>query len=211
MAVAGTSHRTPPRGIIPDRIETGDCITMDRSNDTAGTIRHQAKKRQVYPLLDCAAEATTRPNDEARDDEMTGIPDNVAFQTYVIFRCNRWGTYERWFESAGIRESKPKAVRSWWGQVVLNANVAQDWFDPRDICPVDILEALETRACVRSLPPMLRDVIVQEHVMHGTQQQKAETLKISRTTFWRHCQRAYVLLLGRFNDAGAGLDISDEE
>jgi hypothetical protein len=137
------------------------------------------------------------------------MKSNIAFNTYIIYRCNRWGTYERWYEGSGIRESKPKRVRSWWGPVVLDGNVKQDWRDPRDICPVDIAEALETRASVYGLPYLLRDVLIQEHVKVSTQEQKAVALKFSRTTFWRYRELAYARLLGRLNDAAIGL-LADE-
>jgi hypothetical protein len=137
------------------------------------------------------------------------MKSNIAFNLYIIYRCNRWGTYERWYENAGIRESKPKAMRSWWGPIVLDGNVKQDWRDPRDVCPVDVAEALETRASVYGMPHVLRDVMIQEHVRHGTQEQKAIALKISRTTFWRYRELAYAHLLGRLNDAGSGL-LTDE-
>lgn len=91
---------------------------------------------------------------------------------------------------------------------MLDGNVEQGWRDPRDVCPVDIPEAIETQRCVDALPQSLREVIIQEHVMRGTQAQKALALKIDRVTFWRRCQRAYPLLLGLFNDAGAGLDLA---
>ena len=51
--------------------------------------------------------------------------------------------------------------------------------------------------------------MIQEHVLQGTQRQKANALEIDRTSFWRRCERAYQLLLGMFNDAGAGLPIEE--
>lgn len=209
MAVTGTSHRTPPRGIIPNRGETGDRITMDRTNDSARTISHQAKGRQVFPLLDRAAQTPARPDDEACADAMT-TPGNALQHLYCILRCNRWGVYVRWSQRNVARNPKPAEMRSWWGPIVLDGNVEQDRPPSAySLCPVDVAEALETQACIDKLPKHLKRAMIQEHVLQGTQRQKANALEIDRTSFWRRCERAYQLLLGMFNDAGAGLPIEE--
>lgn len=193
-------HRTPTGGFgARDRAQT-DCSQLSGTEAATGSPLFR-----VAPL-----------SGEARGEEGTGAPDGERmnegpFPSYVIFRCNRWGTYRRWLAAAGVRASKPKNVKSWWGPIVQDRNVAQDWRDPRDICPVDIPEALETQRCIDALPASLKEVMLQEHVVRGTQAEKAHALRIDRVTFWRRCQRAYGLLLGLFNDAGADLPLIEEK
>jgi hypothetical protein len=89
--------------------------------------------------------------------------------------------------------------------VVLDKNVAQGWRDPRELCPVDAQEALETDRAIRRLPPELNEIITIEHFVVGKQARKLEVLAMSRTTYWRRCNEAYGLLLGLMNDVAAGL------
>lgn len=131
---------------------------------------------------------------------------NAEFQTYVVFRCNRWGYFERWKANAGVTSSKPVEVESSWG-AILEGNVEQlDLVSSRDLCPVDMTEALETRACVAKLPIHLQLAVWKEHVVSGkTRKEKAYAIGIEPESFARRLTTAYGLLLGMFNDVAAGL------
>ena len=139
-------------------------------------------------------------------EEETTIP-GLPPHLHVIQRCNRWGTFILWQEYTGLQDSRPKAIRSWWGPLILDRNVAPNhtWEARRDPCPVDVQEVLETAEAVRRLPDVLRDVLTIEHTCSGTQEHKAMVLHISRTTYWRRCQSGYGLLMGLMNDVAAGL------
>lgn len=208
MAVTGTGHRTPPRGIIPNCSQTGERITMDRTDDTARTISGETKGRPVFPLLDRAASTTIRPNDEARHDAMTGIPDNVAFQTYVILRCNRWGFTVRWLSRLGVTNPVPGDPVSWWGPTCLDGNVEQTGIESvRDVCPWNLDEARETGLCVNALPGHLSATVEEEYVKRGDRELKAFRLGIDTRTFRRRLSIAHPLLLELFNLAAAGLPL----
>lgn len=125
--------------------------------------------------------------------------------THVIYRCNRYGTYIRWMNHGSVRSAGPKPVRSQWGSI-MQGRVEQIG-GPVESCPVDSTEATETGRCILALPKDLRDAIIEEHVVGGTQQQKADALGIDRTTFWRRCQAAYPKLLELMNLAAAGLPL----
>jgi hypothetical protein len=143
--------------------------------------------------------------------EPIGSYPGLSIQTYVIFRCNRWGTYVRWLSRTGIASVEPKNVASWWGPIVLEGNVEQLGITARDVCPVNIQEARETGRCVMALPDALKLTLIQEHCVRGKQQEKADAMGIDRVTFWRRCQRAYDRLLGLMNDAAAGLPVRPAE
>lgn len=168
----------------------------------------QTKARSVLAILDVGPTATTGTDDKARDDEMTGIPDNVAFQTYVILRLSRLGRFVRWVDGLGVRNPKPADVISWWGPIVMNGNVEQTGLESiRDICPVDIVEAEETRRCIIALPQHLFETVIQEYVVCGKQAQKAHALDIDVSTFRRRLTVAHAVLLDLFNAAAAGLPL----
>lgn len=125
--------------------------------------------------------------------------------THVIYRCNRYGAYVRWLKRGALRAVGPQEVSSIMGRI-LDGNVQHVGSTAGiEVCPVDIQEAGETRRCIMALPEELRDAIIEEHVIGGTQQQKAEALSIDRTTLWRRCERAYPLLLELMNLSAAGL------
>jgi hypothetical protein len=161
------------------------------------------------PLLHASASRRGADSDEAgvaRPSVKT--PENALQHLHVMLRCNRWGTYVRWSHRTLSKNPKPQGMNSWWGPIVFDGNVEQIGIESvRDICPVNIDEALETDRCVKLLPDKLRKAMLQEHVIRGTQAQKAAALGIDRTTFWRHCERAYVLLLGMFNDVAAQVPV----
>jgi DNA-directed RNA polymerase specialized sigma24 family protein len=126
--------------------------------------------------------------------------------THVIWRCNRYGAYIRWLNRGSLRVYGPQQVRSAWG-AVMQGKVQQNGAPAGDSCPVNAAEALETGRCIAALPDEMREAIIQEHVIGGTQQEKADYLKIDRTTFWRRCERAYPRLLEMMNLAAAGLPL----
>jgi len=132
-------------------------------------------------------------------EQVGGIP-SVTNHSYCIMRCNRWGTYVRWLEYSGIFACGPKPLKASWGPLILDRNVPRSWVDPRELCPVDAIEALETDRAVRRLPSDLCYILSVEHISFSSQQAKAELLNMSRTTYWRRCGEAYGLLLGLMND-----------
>jgi hypothetical protein len=139
---------------------------------------------------------------------LSGIPDDIAFRTYVILRCNRLGRFARWAEGLGVADPRPADMRSWWGPIVMDGNVEQSGFDSlRDICPVDIIEADETRRCILALPNHLRDTIIQEYVVCGKQAQKARALGIHVRTYRHRLNVAHTLLLDLFNAVAADLPL----
>jgi hypothetical protein len=144
------------------------------------------------------------------DLERVTIPGLPPHQ-HVIGRCDRWGTFVLWTQHVGVWQCGPKPVRSWYGPMILDRNVAQKWQDERDKAPCDPVEAMETDKAIRRLPPELCAVITLEHAVRGTRQRpitqemKAKMLEISRTTYWRRCNDAYRLLLGIMNDIACNL------
>lgn len=139
---------------------------------------------------------------------MTDIPDNVAFQTYVILRCNRWGFTQRWVTRLGVTDPRPFPMTSWWGPIVLDGNVEQLGIETvRDICPWNLDEAAETARCVMALPEYLRDTLVEEYVKRGTKTQKATRLGIEPRAYRKRLTIAHVLLLDLFNAAAVGLPL----
>lgn len=134
-----------------------------------------------------------------------GVTPSVLPLTHVIYRCNRYGTYIRWLNHVSVRQSGPKPVRSQWGSI-MQGRIEQIG-GPVELCPVSAEEAMQTGLCIMALPKELREAIVEEHVVGGTQQQKADHLQIDRTTFWRRCQAAYPKLLELMNLAAAGLPL----
>lgn len=130
------------------------------------------------------------------------------FQTYVMLRCGRLGRFARWAEGLGVADPRPQRVTSWWGPVVMSGNVEQLGLESiRGLCPVDIIEADETRRCIMALPDHLRDAIVQEYVVCGKQAQKARALGIEVRAYQRRISLAHTLLLDLFNAAAADLPL----
>jgi hypothetical protein len=129
--------------------------------------------------------------------------DGDYFQLYVIMRCSRWGEYVRWKDSVGLPDPKPKHVRSSYG-LLLNGNVQQLEPTNRDVCRVDIAEAIETGICIDRLPAHLKETVESEYSKVGTRVQKAAALGIETRTFRYRLTSAHALLLGLFNDAAAG-------
>lgn len=127
-------------------------------------------------------------------------------QTYVISRLCRWATYVRWLSRGGV-DPRPAYLRSWWGKLVQARNPRPEG-EPAvsDVCPVDIIEARETRRAIDALPEHLRETIIEEYLIGGTQKQKAEALHIDERTLRRRREQAHGLLLGLFNDIAAGLE-----
>jgi hypothetical protein len=137
---------------------------------------------------------------------------NALQMTYVVLRLNRWGVYVRWLTSGGS-DPRPPRLTSWWGKLVMEPNVEQS--DRVSLvtreCPVDIDEARETEACVRALPEHLKRTMIEEYLVRGTADQKAQALAIEVRAFRYRRDRAHNLLLGLFNDAAAGLPLEVEE
>lgn len=139
---------------------------------------------------------------------MTGIPDAVAHQTYVIYRLTRWGLTKRWLSRVGVRNPKPSGMNSWWGPIVLDGNVEQSGFESiRDVCPWNLDEARETDLCVNALPSHLGETVIEEYQRTGSRELKADRLGIDDSTMRRRLSQAHVLLLDLFNGAAAGLPL----
>lgn len=139
---------------------------------------------------------------------MTGIPDAEALQTYVIFRCTRWGLTMRWLQRAGVTNPVPRDMTSWWGPIVLDGNVEQVGIESvRDVCPWNLEEAQETQRCVNALPGHLWSTVTEEYVKIGNRELKAARLGIDARTRRRRLNTAHALLLDLFNAAGAGLPL----
>lgn len=186
----GGDHRATDCAVVAH-----DRLAGESSSDTPDA-------RPLLPPGQTPAHPASAPHGAARREVRT--PEFALQHLYVILRCNRWGTYVRWSHRTLARDPAPQDTRSWWGPIVLDGNVEQIGLaSVLDLCPVDIPEALETGTCVERLPDHLRKAMLQEHVIRGTQAQKSRALEIERTAFWRRCERAYVLLLGMFNDEAA--------
>lgn len=131
---------------------------------------------------------------------------NDLQMTYVIMRLVRWSRYVRWLHRGGT-DPRPAHLRSWWGKLVQAKNPRPE-IGPAvaDVCPVDVAEALETWKCVKALPEHLYETMVEEYLIGGTQQQKAEALAVDVRTVLRRREQAHTLLLGLFNDVAAGIE-----
>lgn len=200
-------HRAAHRGILAPGEQTAGS-TEHRANDSAVTADHQTAAGPIFEILDRVATTTDQTRLEGRDDAMTGIPDNAAFQTYVMLRCNRWGLTQRWVTRVGVTDPRPFPMTSWWGPIVLDGNVEQLGIDSvRDVCPWDLDEAAETARCVMELPEYLRDTLVEEHVKRGTKIEKAARLGIESRAYRKRLTVAYTLLLDLFQAAAVGLPL----
>lgn len=126
-------------------------------------------------------------------------------QTYVISRLCRWATYVRWLSRGGV-DPRPAHLRSWWGKLVSARNPRPEG-EPAvsDVCPVDVVEARETRVAIDALPEHLRETVIEEYLIGGTAKQKADALGVDERTLRRRRDQAHTLLLGLFNDIAAGL------
>lgn len=200
-------YRAADRGILAPSDKTAG-ITEHRANDPTFTVDYQTAAGSVFAVLDRVEATTDQARVEGRDDAMTGIPDNVAFQTYVILRCNRWGLTMRWITRLGVTDPRPFPVSSWWGPIVLDGNVEQLGIDSvRDVCPWNPQEAEETLKCVEALPEYLRDTLVEQYVKRGTQAEKAARLGIEPRAFRRRLSIAHGYLLDLFQAAAVGLPL----
>lgn len=127
----------------------------------------------------------------------------IQLHTYVEARLGRWQLWYRWGKNPG-----PSPVESWYGPIVLNPNVQQSGRHD-SACPVDVSEAEETQRCVMALGvecPELKDTVFEAYLRGGTVEQKIATLGLkSRQSYYDRLDRAYVKLLGHFNDAASGI------
>jgi hypothetical protein len=136
------------------------------------------------------------------------IPDDVAHQTYVIYRLTRWGLTKRWLSRAGVKNPKPAEMNSWWGPIVLDGNVEQTGIESmRDVCPWNLDEARETDVCVNALPGHLSAAIEEEYLKSGDRELKSARLGIDPSTMRRRLSAAHVLLLDLFNASAASLPL----
>lgn len=198
MVEPGRDHRSTAGAVI-----SHDRVTGDRS---AG----DPPSGPLLAILD-AGEAETDSGGAASSDAegaLTGIPDDVAHQTYVIFRLTRWGLTKRWLSRSGVKNPKPADPISWWGPCVLNGNVEQTGLDSvRDVCPWNLDEARETDLCVNALPGHLSATVIEEYWRLGTRELKAHRLGVDQRTMRRRLSLAHTLLLELFNLAAADLPL----
>lgn len=139
---------------------------------------------------------------------MTGIPDDVAHQTYVIYRLTRWGLAKRWVANAGVRNQKPAKIQSAWGPMWIDGNVEQIGIEStRDVCPWNLDEMRETDLCVNALPGHLSAAVEEEYMKKGDRELKAARLGIDPSSMRRRLSTAHILLLDLFNAAAAGLPL----
>ena len=131
---------------------------------------------------------------------------SMQLQTYVDGRLTRWAA---WYH-AGAKPG-PRAVRSWWGPMVLDRNVEQT--DRRRTVSIDPSEAELTNRCVFALPRDLLAVVIEVYTKGGTMEQKARALGCCRDTVYVRINRAQIKLLGYFNDveAGIALPVADKK
>lgn len=120
--------------------------------------------------------------------------------TYVEARLGRWSRWYHWGSRPG-----PRPVVSWYEQMVMAPNVQGRGPQGSSECPVDEHEASETDQAVRALPEDLRGVVFELYLKGGTVEQKARALGVSRPNFYYRLERAYIRLLGLFNDQAAGI------
>jgi hypothetical protein len=180
-------------------------------HDRKGSAALGAAGARLYegPVLHAGAPGAGAPSDQARDAGIAvTIPDDVAHQTYVIYRLTRWGLAKRWLSRAGVKNPKPAEINSWWGPIVLDGNVEQTGIESiRDVCPWNLDEARETDVCVNALPGHLSAAIEEEYLKSGDRELKSARLGIDPSTMRRRLSAAHVLLLDLFNASAASLPL----
>ena len=120
---------------------------------------------------------------------------------YVEARLGRWSVWCRWGPRPG-----PRRLRSSYGPMILDPNVEQIG-RPSVQCPVDLSEAEETQRAVMALERELRDAVCECYLEGGTIRQKSAILGITPRAFYYRLDRAYVRLLGYFNDLAAEIPL----
>lgn len=198
------AQRAPVVGLLPDQRSHLRHLDDSAARATVRTIAIRPLRAHAQPCNE------TRADSEAYAGEgvTERIPDDVAHQTYVIYRLTRWGLTRRWLTRVGVTNPKPQPARSWWGPCVLNGNIEQTGIESvRDVCPWNLDEARETGVCVNALPGHLSAAVEEEYVKRGTRGEKSKRLGIDDSTMRRRLSLAHVLLLELFNCAAAGLPL----
>lgn len=170
--------------------------------------RQRAEDKKAGHLLHAVQALQHQAGNETGDGLSDGLP-GISLNTYVVWRCNRWGVYVRWLERVSGPSPGPRYVESWW-RLILDGNVQHSGLRGKDNCPVDMAEAVETGKCIRALPEHLMDAMIEEHLIGGRQADKAKALDIDPKTFWSRCQNAYERLLGLMNDIAAGIPLEQQ-
>lgn len=129
--------------------------------------------------------------------------------TYVMLRLNRWAVWVRWENSRGVGDPRPRRVVSCMGKL-MQARVEQTGEASSAfaaLCPVDVQEAVETGRCVRALPEWARRTVVEDYLVGGTAEQKAEALGITDRALRKRRDAVHTMCLELFNLAAAGLEL----
>lgn len=191
-------------GIDPGRESTPSrCVTYFQERP-----RDPAEVRGPTPSQETSCDARGREGAAIGEEDLNGIPNDVAHQTYVIYRLTRWGMATRWLANAGIPNQKPAEVQSAWGPMWIDRNVEQIGIEStRDVCPWNLDEARETGLCINALPGHLSAAVEEEYLRKGDREVKAARLGIEPSAMRRRLTLAYPLLLDLFNAAAAGLPL----
>jgi hypothetical protein len=130
----------------------------------------------------------------------------VALHTYVEARLGRWRLWYHWGQSP-----YPPRLASWYHKMLTEPNVEQIG-RPDPSCPVDVEEAEQTHAAVMALDHDLRATVFEAYLKGGTVEQKIKALGVrSRQTYYDRLERAYIKLLGFFNDQAAAVPLSQPD
>ncbi len=129
----------------------------------------------------------------------------MNLHTYAEARCGRWSMWYQWGQRPG-----PRRVVAALGQMIDRLKQRAGFVETT--CPVDITESEETQRAVMALDPELRDVVFEAYTKGGTIEQKMKALGIgSKRTYYKRLERAYVQLLGFWNDIECGVPLPPVE
>lgn len=130
----------------------------------------------------------------------------VTLHTYVEARLGRWRLWYHWGQNP-----YPPKLASWYDKMITEPNVEQIG-RPDPNFPVDVEEAEQTHAAVMALDHDLRATVFEAYLKGGTVVQKCRALGIrSNKTYYNRLDRAYIILLGYFNDQAAELPLPQSD
>lgn len=141
----------------------------------------------------------------------THPPGNSLQMTYVMLRLNRWRVYVRWLTSNGVGDPMPAQVQSWFGLLMMDRVQQSGKVSVQSSCPVDIEEARETQRCVLALREHMEYLyvtVIEDYLVGGTQEQKADALGIEVRAFRNRRDAMHAKMLELFVLASADLPLT---